>query len=40
MFIGLYISDSEKKKAINAKYGANLKSVNVGLYRILYPASL
>lgn len=27
-------------EAINAKYGANFKSVNVGLYRILYPASL
>ncbi len=26
--------------AINAKYGANFKSVNVGLYRILYPESL
>lgn len=27
-------------EAINAKYGANFKSVDVGLYRILYPASL
>ncbi|WP_300978760.1 SGNH/GDSL hydrolase family protein [Flavobacterium sp.] len=27
-------------EAINAKYGANFKNVNVGLYRILYPASL
>ena len=26
--------------AINAKYGSNFKNVNVGLYRILYPASL
>jgi hypothetical protein len=27
-------------KAINAKYGSNFKDVNVGQYRILYPASL
>ncbi|MEM0577192.1 G-D-S-L family lipolytic protein [Flavobacterium polysaccharolyticum] len=27
-------------EAINVKYGSNFKSVNVGLYRILYPASL
>jgi len=27
-------------EAINAKYGSNFKSVNVGLYRILYPKSL
>lgn len=27
-------------EAINAKYGSNFKSVNVGLYRILYPRSL
>lgn len=27
-------------EAINAKYGSNFKSSNVGLYRILYPASL
>ena len=26
--------------AINAKYGSNFKNVNVGSYRILYPASL
>ncbi len=27
-------------EAINTKYGSNFKSVNVGLYRILYPESL
>jgi hypothetical protein len=27
-------------EAINAKYGSNFKSVNVGQFRILYPASL
>lgn len=27
-------------EAINVKYGSNFKSVNVGLYRILYPRSL
>ena len=27
-------------EAINVKYGSNFKSVNVGLYRILYPESL
>ena len=26
--------------AINAKFGSNFKNVNVGTYRILYPASL
>lgn len=26
--------------AINAKYGSNFKNINVGLYRILYPATI
>ncbi|MGL5112284.1 MAG: G-D-S-L family lipolytic protein, partial [Flavobacterium sp.] len=27
-------------EAINAKYGSNFKSINVGLYRVLFPSSL